>query len=179
MPCSSWLCLSLVNCTRWPKNEAITFDRWYLTLHNFKMHEPICMIFGVYFNAVLFWTRRWTLVYVKFVTESGGICREWATQIVFRHLLQEFKHKMWSRTRLQNRINSNSYWMMEIEAVHVRLEQQLTLCFVGDLICSEAQRKILQAWGISEWWCCLECVLQQKCGQIFNWYNDVSPIDFS
>ena len=69
-------------------------------------------------------------------------------------------------------------WIKSIEALQQCIERwefrdyprsawtEANLFFVGDLICSKVEQQVLQALGISERLCCLECILQQKGGHI-------------
>jgi len=60
----------------------------------------------------------------------------------FRRLLRKVQHKMLSRTCLDRLLNRSISKDGRTEAVHGLLEQQQTLCLFGDLIGSEAWRKV-------------------------------------
>jgi len=85
--------------------------------------------------------------------------------------IREFQHKISSRTslnRLLNKVDSGDVSKdRKIYAVRGLLEEQEILCLLDS-----------QASGISEWWRCLECVLQQNGGHI-KWRNDVDAVKFS
>jgi len=149
------------------------------TAHICNMPKPIYMIFGKHQHHFVF-NSPVNLIFFHFITQSGDTWRKSATKISLSTTpiaiisALDVEWTVWPGCWTQStaavcRKRPYTLWLYSINCV-----------LVGDLMCSEVWKKVSQASG-SEWWCHLECVLQQNGGNIkhFEWKNDVYAVHFS